>query len=145
MTNQGCIYYHGTDEKASGTIMEEGFKKGTYFTWDLHAALVMGGQYVFGVFFKDKSINDYWEFVTAKIIPPSRILYLRRFDVSCLFDNDNEEIKMKKFHQKQDYGNVRFCTKCYGHGQLNKARVYAWYEGTNMILCPSCIGRGYIK
>ena len=50
----GSIYYHGTTEDNAQIILKKGFKKGTYFTWDLHSALVMGGMWVFAIYFEDK-------------------------------------------------------------------------------------------
>ena len=69
----GTIWYHGTEEKTSKIILKEGFKELTYFTWDLHAALNMGGGFVFSIYLKNKSSSDYWQWRTPNIILPNKI------------------------------------------------------------------------
>ncbi len=59
------VYYHGTTKENAETIQKQGFKKGTYFTWDLHSALVMGGMYVFGLFDDKSPEKSYWEWINT--------------------------------------------------------------------------------
>ena len=123
----GSIYYHGTTEANPRTILKKGFKKGTYFTWDLHSALVMGGMWVFAVYFKDKDpTKSYWEYITPKLIKKNKILYLRKFDVECIYDNEDENIKLREIMLKENRGkDVILCKACSGRGQLNESQNLA--------------------
>lgn len=139
------IYYHGTNKENANRILKNGFKIGTYFTWDLHSALVFGGQYIFGVYFPDLNIADYWEYRNKEIITPNKILFLRRFDVECLYDNDIDRIAIDRNDILKENENTVFCENCKGTGQMNPSRKYAWYESTDLIVCPICKGHGYIQ
>jgi hypothetical protein len=140
------IYYHGTTKEKADLILKSGFKEGTYFTWDLHSALVMGGMYVFGIWFKDKSPEkSYWEYITSTKIPKSRILYLKKFSVKNIYGNPKEDRKIKQYYNDEHFGRkTKFCTKCDGHGQLNKAPEYGGWHHKNykVIVCSNCNGHG---
>ena len=118
---KGSTYYHGTNKKNANKILKTGFKPGTYFTWDLHSALTMGGKYVFGIYFSDKKPKkDYWEWRNIKTIGPQKILYLRKFQIQCLYDNQKEQEKMSFAWKKEYYGkNIVHCENCRGQGQIN--------------------------
>lgn len=145
-----CVYYHGTSKENADLIIKEGFKEGTYFTWDLHSALVMGGMYIFGIFFEDKDISNYWEWRNSKVIHPDKILYLRKFDVECLYDNEIESGKAthknhKKYFKEFFKIDVIFCEKCKGRGQLNNQPKYGGWGKEKCIVCPDCKGHGCLE
>ena len=140
----GSIYYHGTSKENSELILKNGFQPLTYFTWDLHSALVMGGMYIFGIYFDDKDISDYWEWRNTEIILPERILFFRKFSIDCIFDNEVEERKMREKFLIERHGNsVKYCSKCKGNGQLNELKPYE--KNHDIIVCPKCGGFGCIK
>ena len=142
----GSIYYHGTDEKTSKIILANGFKIGTYFTWDLHSALVMGGMWVFGVYFEDKNPSDYWEWITDFLIMPDRILYLRKFEIKCVFDNDCENERIKEIFHKENYGHdIIVCKNCRGTGQMNESAKYSGWGKVSPVVCEVCRGYGCLK
>lgn len=143
----GSIYYHGTNEENARSILKNGFKEGTYFTWDLHAALVMGGMWIFGIYLEDKSPEkSYWEWRNSEIIPPTKILYLRKFNIDCIYDNEKEKEKIKIIHHKERYGeNIIHCKKCKGRGQTNKIPEYGRLRDNKCDVCKSCGGFGCLK
>jgi len=144
----GSVYYHGTTEANALIISKKGFKKGTYFTWDLHSALVMGGMWVFGVYFEDKDPNSYWEYITPKLINKNKILYLRKFDVQCIYDSEDEQAKIRDINAKEYWKqNVIQCKSCRGKGQLNEAPKYGgWKDPSYKIqVCEVCGGHGCLK
>lgn len=142
----GCVYYHGTDKKAAQEILKNGFKKETYFTWNLHSALSFGGMWVFGIYFDDKEKEDYWEFITPKRISKSRILYFRKFTVRCLYDNDKEQERLRKIFHVERYGShIKHCKKCKGLGQLNEPRKYGGWKRSKCIPCDICFGYGCLN
>ena len=137
----GSIYYHGTDEASAKEILRAGFKAGTYFTWDLHSALVMGGMWVFGVYFENKNPSNYWEYISDTPINKERILYIRKFIIDCVYDNVVATDKLQIEFLKELHGNdMIFCTTCDGHGQLNKNIPYQ--RPTHFDVCPVCEGFG---
>jgi len=140
------VYYHGTTKENAESILETGFKEGTYFTWDLHSALMMGGMYVFGIYFEDKDHTKYWEWITPDPINKDKILYLRKFDVDCLYDNDKEANKIKHINHLEYFDRpVRFCWKCNGRGQLNEPAKYGGFSSEPCIVCPDCKGHGALE
>jgi len=143
----GTVYYHGTDESGADAILKEGFKEGTYFTWDLHSALVMGGMHIFAVYFPDKEITDYWEWISDKVIPLEEILYYRKFTVECVYDDEHmqEELQKKILIERHGEDTIH-CVKCKGYGQLNKVYEYAaWRKDDKLIVCDICKGFGCLQ
>ncbi len=143
----GSVYYHGTSKENANIILKEGFKEATYFTWDLHSALVMGGIHIFAIYFPDKEIIDYWEWISDKVISAKEILYYRVFTVECIYDNeDAREAVTKLNHIKERGKDIIHCTKCKGHGQLNKVYEYvAWRKDDKLIVCDICKGFGCLQ
>jgi hypothetical protein len=146
----GSIYYHGTTEENAQLILKKGFRKGTYFTWDLHSALVMGGMWVFAVYFEDKDPSKYWEYIIPKPIKKDKILFLRKFDVECIYDNENEEIRTREINFKEYWGkDTVLCKLCQGKGQLNDAPKYGGWGGRDpsykIEVCNVCAGYGCLK
>lgn len=144
----GSIYYHGTNSKNAKKILKEGFKVGTYFTWDLHSALVMGGNHIFGVYFHNKDIKDYWEWISNKIIISDKILYYRRFSVKSIYENEEEQEKLRRhFHIENNGKAIIHCKKCKGRGQLNKPYIYKHLKPKNyeIEVCNICKGFGCLK
>jgi hypothetical protein len=139
----GSVYYHGTNEQKANKILSDGFQSGTYFTWDLHSALVMGGMWVFGIYIKDKGIEDYWEWRNSEVILADRILYLRKFSVECIHDSENELEKINIINHKEEYGDqIIHCNHCKGRGQTSPANLYGGWQTSKLIVCEKCGGFG---
>lgn len=143
----GTVYYHGTNKENADIILKEGFKEGTYFSWDLHSALAFGGMHILAVYFPDKEIKDYWEWISDKIIPAEEILYYRIFTVECVYDNEDAREVLTKLNNIERRGeDVIHCTKCKGRGQLNKVYEYiAWRKNDKLIVCDICKGFGCLQ
>ena len=143
----GSIWYHGTSEENANLILKHGFRPLTHFTWDLHTSLVQGGMWVFGVYFPDKDHTQYWEWRTQEHIPPERILYLRKFSVDCVYDNEKEDQAVALIRLREINGpNVVLCTPCKGAGQLNAAPKYGGWTVANLpIACNDCGGFGCLR
>lgn len=142
----GTVYYHGTSIEKAATILNEGFKEGTYFTWDLHSALVMGGMHIFAVYFLDKEITDYWEWISDKVISAEEILYYRVFSVECVYNNDKaREALIKRTHIERHGEDAIHCVKCKGQGQLNEVFEYGGIKNTDIIVCDICKGFGCLQ
>lgn len=141
----GSTYYHGTNARNAKLILKNGFKKGTHFTWDLHSALVMGGMWVFGVYFEDKDPSSYWEYISREPIQKEKILYLRKFNVKCIYDNEDEHARIREInHQEYWSTDVVQCKKCRGSGQLNESPRYGGWKRIQykIEVCDICGGYG---
>ncbi len=142
----GSIYYHGTNKEKAEKILSNGFQSGTYFTWDLHSALVMGGMWIFGIYFKDKEIEDCWEWISPEPILPDKILYLRKFSIECIHDNENAQEEIKIINHKEEYGDqIIHCTHCKGRGQMSPAPKYGGWQASPLVVCKKCRGFGCIQ
>ncbi len=72
------VAYHGTVEENVTSIQHYGFRKGTYFAFQVEDALEFGGPYVFTVGFssdplKWHGVSDGWQFWIREPLPPSTI------------------------------------------------------------------------
>ena len=143
----GSIYYHGTNKKNVDAILKEGFKEGTYFTWDLHSALAFGGMHIFAIYFPDKEIKDYWELIIDKVIQAEEILYYRIFTVECVYDNEDAREALTKLRIIKERGeDTIHCTKWKGSGKLNKVYEYtAWRKDDKLRVCDICKGFGCLQ
>jgi len=143
----GSIYYHGTNEENAKKILKTGFRARTYFTWDLHSALVMGGMWVFGIYFKDKSPDkSYWQHVCSKPISSSKILFLRKFNIECIYDNKKADKEMSLLVKKEYHGdNIRLCPNCNGRGQTNPIPPYGKLKDYGCDACEKCNGNGFLR
>ena len=142
------IYYHGTDAHTATKILKDGFKAGTYFTWDLHSALGMGGLWVFGVFFDGMSPEkSYWELITPERMPPERILYLRKFTAMPIYDNEAAQEELRKTFNREAHGkDVIHCQNCKGRGQMNTPKLYSGgFKHAECIPCEVCAGFGCLR
>lgn len=151
----GSIWYHGTSEVASASILEEGFHAQTYFTPELATALSQGGPYIFSIWFdEDPSLN--WQWFTPVPIPPSRIISLRKFNVDVLWYNEKEDLRTthgacKEIAKSQGHKDFSVCTNCNGCGQLltkEEKALYLLPNGTYTKppcrTCSVCKGYGYL-
>ena len=73
------LAYHGTVEANVAPIQRSGFRKGTYFAFQVEDALAFGGPYVFTVRFSSNplkwhGIPDGWQFWIREPLPPSAIM-----------------------------------------------------------------------
>ena len=141
----GSVYYHGTNKENAELILKQGFREWTHFTWDLHSALVMGGMYIFGIYFPDLDITQNWQWRNPERIPPHQILYLRKFSIDCIYDNDITMGEVNRIFLQEQHGGILFCEKCNGRGGLNKAPNYGGWGNDSSILCEACGGFGCTK
>ena len=69
--------YHGTRRENVDSILESGFRVGTYFAFKRNHAAKFGGPYVFSVRLSgDPEMwhgPDDWQFHTTEVVPPSAI------------------------------------------------------------------------
>lgn len=145
----GSIYYHGTSEENAKLILKEGFKPYTYFTWNLHASLTMGGMWIFAIYFEDKSTEkDYWEWRNKEVILPDKIMWLRKFDIDLIYDNEKEQERVRFiWHKERNGDGIIHCENCKGMGQMNEIPVYR--KGKNhdngCDVCEICKGKGFLR
>lgn len=145
------IWYHGTTKQNAQSILKNGFKKHTYFTWDLAAALTMGGDYVFAVFFPGKDTSTYWEIITTRKILPSKILHCYKFKSEEVFVNSKAILETGKIEEfKKIYGkNISLCKSCKGTGEQGIKKVLQYLprkmQGGYGKACVSCSGFGYLR
>lgn len=97
-------FYHGTDKKTAGTILKDGFKRGTYFAIHLEDSVKFGGKYVFEVSIRLDYDHTYWEYVSSNKIPARQIMRLTRHHVTEEWKNSKLGERMFKFNLKQTLG-----------------------------------------
>lgn len=69
--------FHGTSRKAAyDSILREGFRKGTYFAFDINDARKFGGSYLFEAAFDPTLLSDDvdWQFHILEPLPASAIV-----------------------------------------------------------------------
>ena len=105
-------WYHGTTKEASEIILKEGFRAGTYFSKEMASSLVMGGDYVFWVWFNEDPTKC-WEYICPEPIGKDQIT------PKVLYHSEEVERRVRKQHHEEDYGKDSiFCTHCDGLGQM---------------------------
>jgi len=109
------VCFHGTTDKATyELIMQEGVRKGSYWTTELQTALMMGGPYVIGVFFSkitEKWIGEgKWQFISKKTIKPKDFIITMKYSAKMLTFNAEADRKMRKFFSKAD--GKKWCNYC---------------------------------
>ena len=124
------VVFHGVDKKEiADKILKSGFNKGTYFAKHLEDAVGYGGKYVFYVVLKMTKINKgYWEIISEKHIPPSRIWKLANFNPKELYYKD---ITYKFFGERKKVP----CLKC--GEDIGKIRLSIFGKPT-IAKCPKC-------
>ena len=141
------MWYHGTTEENANKILEEGFRAGTYFTWDLSSALVMGGDHVFEIFV-DFETKD-WQYRIKEVMPPSKIIRLCKYRPEVVYTNREAELDVKreniKEHCPDKYETLEVCLTCNGEGQLdNYSRFDRWRDRDQCTICGACGGHGVV-
>lgn len=79
------VCYHGTDDEAAHSILDEGFRIGTFFSAHLEDALCYGGLHVFSVVFNNPP--DHWQFTTGEIVPSDAILNYTIYQKTVIVEN----------------------------------------------------------
>jgi len=81
------ICYHGTDTKAAQSILETGFRPGSWFALHLEDALACGGLHIFEVVFEFEKITPEptWQFFTHIIIPIKQIIRYSVFSQQIIY------------------------------------------------------------
>lgn len=144
--------YHGTNQSNAMSIMESGFRKGTYFTPFLDSALVFGGEYVFAVWVKGDKFpgfgeGDFWQVRISEDMSRDRIVSLVHYNVEMLYVNG--DFNVRENWQREP------CRVCGGRGEIHRndmeKHAVAWLPKThwlhrearrNTTLCPECHGYG---
>jgi DnaJ-class molecular chaperone len=144
------IMYHGTSEENSKAILETGFREGTYFTKDLASALIMGGMYLFEVWFSDEEHqmrDNCWEYISPTPVPKDKIIALRHFSQEKVYGGKEAEIACQKYTLSKMYPEKPFCTTCSGRGQLQDYDDYVgqWKNHLPVTACPACNGHGVLN
>jgi hypothetical protein len=139
--------YHGTTKEATLSILQNGFRPNSYFTIYMDSALVMGGLYLFKIWFhKNEHPNrgKNWQYVSPIAVPKERIVWLRNFSQEIIYKNEPAEIEAKKECHSKLYPNKEFCDNCQGLGQLEKYDEFAgqWRNNLPVTTCPVCQGHG---
>lgn len=95
------ICYHGTNEENAASILETGFRPGTYFAYHLEDAIGFGNGkagHVLEVVFPDDQVvlaaprtrregEDAWQFKNAELVPPERVVAYYRLEKTAFRDN----------------------------------------------------------
>lgn len=83
------IVYHGTNQVNARKILNEGFKKGTYFAVHLEDAIGYGGLYVFEVAYPLIKIPEgCWQFICDACVDIKSIVRLTKYNRSkVIIDN----------------------------------------------------------
>ena len=144
--------YHGTNQKNAISIMENGFRTGTYFTSFLDAALCYGGEYVFACWVDNKDYpglgtDEFWQFQIQEPWTKDRIVSLVHYNAEMLYVN--EKFCIHEQNQQET------CPVCHGAGESfrNDAEGNArhWLPKTHYLhqtslkysrLCGNCHGYG---
>jgi hypothetical protein len=141
------IWFHGTTKKCADKILKEGFNAGTNFARHLEDSLVMGGRYIFWVFF-EKDPTKCWEYICDKWIGPENILLLRRYDVERIYQNDKlaEKIRLRNLVEYNGE-NIELCRVCRGKGEIDDRE---WDEPRKernqpLVVCSKCNGFGFVR
>jgi len=136
------IRFHGTTKDVAEIILKRGFKKGTHFAKHLEDALVMGGKYIFWVYFEEDP-TKYWEYISDKKTPSSRILLLRKYATSRLYQNDKLAERIRHECNIEYHGNeIKHCKVCRGKGEIHDRE---WDESrvlARTVVCSNCRGFG---
>ena len=139
------IYFHGTNKHNAEIILEKGFKKGTYFAKHLESSLIMGGKYIFWVYFKEDP-TDNWQYISDKHISIKNILLLRQYSAKRIYSNDKLAEKIHHDNHIEFNGpNIKHCNFCKGKGEINNREWDKCANGKYGPFCPKCGGFGCIK
>ena len=139
------IWYHGTNKKFAEVILKKGFKKGAYFAKHLESSLVMGGKYIFWVWFKEDP-TKYWEYISDRNISKKNILLLRRYSTGRLYQNKELVKKIRHSNHIEQYGkDSKFCKTCDGKGEFNNREWDECANGKYGKVCSVCIGFGCVR
>lgn len=90
------LCYHGTDRKGLDGIMDTGFKKGSYFAYNLEDAIGYGGQYVLSVWFDLEGFNggdpdsEIWQFRCFEKIDHERIQKVVKYESTVVYEKEVE-------------------------------------------------------
>jgi hypothetical protein len=155
MSDEGAIWYHGTDTKRKYlSILKTGFKPYTYFTPYLDTAIGYGGKYVFAIYF-EKAPTTYWEWRNEEVIPPDKILYVQEYSYTVEYINKAALRKMSHSTLLHNNPGKTICPECDGNGEHRKEKYkyrYLYKAGggsfrtrkDKCIMCENCNGYGVI-
>ena len=119
------IVFHGTDKKNAEAILENGFKKDTYFALHLEDALEFGGQYIFSVVLKCGDEN--WQPRLGRRIHKNKISRLIKINPKIVYERD-----VSRYFPKTEKYPCPNCTT-----DIGKVRLSIFGKLTNP-RCPKC-------
>jgi len=141
-------WYHGTTRENADKILKTGFRAGTYFSWDLQSALVMGGQIVLEIF-KDFD-TQCWEYIIPEDIPASEIVRVATYSPQIIYRNKDAEKEVRRLSLDEMFpekrGMLKICDHCDGRGQMEDYDRYMDKRKTKKVTpCPICHGHGAVR
>jgi hypothetical protein len=137
------LWFHGTIEENVESILQEGFRIGTYFARHLENAIHMGGEYVFEVFF-EKDPGSGWQACNFdEIVSPSDIHSLILYEPTLLHWNQNVPPRLAAARFEREHPGDTVCKTCEGRGQLESyPPLTRWRDMKKITVCEDCGGEG---
>jgi len=136
-------WFHGTSAQNVESIKQHGFHKHTYFAKELDDALRLGCAEVIIWIWFDENPTECWEYISDKVIPPDQISVIAKLNPEIIYENEELEIKLSKYHHEKDYPNDIWCEHCKGKGQMESAPFFR--KPHKRTVCPICKGFGRLK
>lgn len=138
------VWYHGTDPANVGSILEKGFKAGTYFARDMGSALHFGGNVIFEVVFDAEPTTD-WQYVCSEVVEPRRIRLVFETNPRILYRNHDVQGAIMLANFREEHGDhAEICPQCRGRGQDEDYPPFVrWRDNLPVTRCKGCEGHGY--
>ena len=143
------LVYHGTNQANALSILDSGFRKGTWFAPGLDSALAFGGEYVFAAWIDELPCQDCWQFQIEEDWGADRILSLVHYHAELFYAGKETG---------HEHGQMSICPRCNGDGEvyedetgrqavshLPRTHFLHVKAKRGAVLCPECKGYGDLR